>query len=106
MFKVLPRSSPRPPAHPSDLWLSAGESIYFVQQQLGHADIQTTHRPVRPPRQAGASRSCRQDGCVVARGRCGLALGTAARTKATARTRSSLLDSAPEAAVGDVATTL
>lgn len=24
------------------LWLAAGESIYFVQQQLGHADIQTT----------------------------------------------------------------
>jgi integrase len=24
------------------LWLGAGESIYFVQQQLGHADIQTT----------------------------------------------------------------
>jgi integrase len=23
-------------------WLAAGESIYFVQQQLGHADIQTT----------------------------------------------------------------
>jgi integrase len=24
------------------LWLGAGESIYFVQQQLGHADIRTT----------------------------------------------------------------
>jgi integrase len=24
------------------LWLAAGESIYFVQQQLGHRDIQTT----------------------------------------------------------------
>jgi integrase len=24
------------------LWLAAGESIYFVQQQLGHKDIQTT----------------------------------------------------------------
>lgn len=24
------------------LWLAAGESIYFVQQQLGHQDIQTT----------------------------------------------------------------
>lgn len=24
------------------LWLTAGESIYFVQQQLGHKDIQTT----------------------------------------------------------------
>ena len=24
------------------LWLAAGESIYFVQQQLGHADIRTT----------------------------------------------------------------
>ncbi len=24
------------------LWLSAGESIYFAQQQLGHRDIQTT----------------------------------------------------------------
>lgn len=24
------------------LWLAAGESIYFVQQQLGHADIQMT----------------------------------------------------------------
>jgi integrase len=24
------------------LWLGSGESIYFVQQQLGHADIQTT----------------------------------------------------------------
>lgn len=24
------------------LWLAAGKSIYFVQQQLGHADIQTT----------------------------------------------------------------
>jgi len=24
------------------LWLAAGESIFFVQQQLGHADIQTT----------------------------------------------------------------
>jgi integrase len=24
------------------LWLAAGESIYFVQQQLGHKDIQST----------------------------------------------------------------
>ena len=24
------------------LWLAFGESIYFVQQQLGHKDIQTT----------------------------------------------------------------
>lgn len=24
------------------LWLASGESIYFVQQQLGHKDIQTT----------------------------------------------------------------
>lgn len=24
------------------LWLASGQSIYFVQQQLGHADIQTT----------------------------------------------------------------
>jgi hypothetical protein len=24
------------------LWLAAGESIYFVQQELGYADIQTT----------------------------------------------------------------
>ena len=24
------------------LWLASGESIYFVQQQLGHQDIQTT----------------------------------------------------------------
>lgn len=24
------------------LWLAAGESIYFVRQQLGHKDIQTT----------------------------------------------------------------
>jgi integrase len=24
------------------LWLSAGESIYFAQQQLGHRDFQTT----------------------------------------------------------------
>jgi integrase len=27
---------------PAQLWLAAGESINFVQQQLGHADIQTT----------------------------------------------------------------
>ena len=26
----------------ASLWLAAGESIYFVQQQLGHRDIQTT----------------------------------------------------------------
>lgn len=26
----------------ASLWLAAGESIFFVQQQLGHADIQTT----------------------------------------------------------------
>jgi len=24
------------------LWLASGQSIYFVQQQLGHKDIQTT----------------------------------------------------------------
>ena len=26
----------------ASLWLAAGESIYFVQQQLGHRDIRTT----------------------------------------------------------------
>ncbi|MBA3833771.1 MAG: tyrosine-type recombinase/integrase [Chthoniobacterales bacterium] len=31
------------------LWLAAGESIYFVQQQLGHADIQTTIDQYRHP---------------------------------------------------------
>ncbi len=39
--------SPAPRVHDlrhtdATLWLAAGESIYFVQQQLGHADIQTT----------------------------------------------------------------
>jgi integrase len=34
------------------LWLTAGESIYFVKEQLGHAEIQTTINltviPTRP----------------------------------------------------------
>lgn len=42
------------------LWLAAGESIYFVQQQLGHADIQTTidqygHPDKQPHREAAGS---------------------------------------------------
>jgi hypothetical protein len=38
------------------LWLAAGESIYFVQQQLGHADIQTTiDQYGRPDKQATGS---------------------------------------------------
>ena len=37
------RPSPaRPATHRRDALAGAGESIYFVQQQLGHADIQTT----------------------------------------------------------------
>ena len=34
------------------LWLSAGESIYFVKEQLGHADIQTTINLYGHPDQA------------------------------------------------------
>jgi integrase len=34
------------------LWLAAGESIYFVKEQLGHADIQTTINLYGHPDQA------------------------------------------------------
>ena len=43
------------------IWLSAGESIYFVQQQLGHKDIQTTidlyGHPDRGAHRAAAARA-------------------------------------------------
>jgi integrase len=36
----------------ASLWLAAGESIYFVKEQLGHADIQTTINLYGHPDQA------------------------------------------------------
>ncbi len=42
------------------LWLAAGESIYFVQQQLGHKDIQTTIGTYgHPDREAHAAAAAR-----------------------------------------------
>ena len=45
------------------LWLAAGESIYFVQQQLGHKDIQTTidlyGHPERNAHREAAARAAR-----------------------------------------------
>ena len=43
------------------LWLAAGESVYFVQQQLGHADLKTTigtyGHPDRDAHRAAAERA-------------------------------------------------
>jgi integrase len=57
------------------LWLAAGESIYFVQQQLGHADIQTTidlyGHPDRDAHREAAARAAdwwRQSGSGVGLG--------------------------------------
>jgi integrase len=42
------------------LWLAAGESIYFVQQQLGHRDIRTTISQYgHPDQQAHAAAAAR-----------------------------------------------
>jgi len=42
------------------LWLAAGASIYFVQQQLGHADIKTTIDLYGHPDQAAHRQAAQQ----------------------------------------------
>ena len=62
------------------LWLAAGESIYFVQQQLGHRDIQTTIDLYGHPDRAAHREAAARAADVVARGGLGIVAGTKAGT--------------------------
>ena len=81
---VKAAGSPSPRLHDlrhtaATLWLAAGESIYFVQQQLGHADIQTTIDLYGHPDREAIGRPPRGRRMVARRG-LGIVLGTSGGT--------------------------